>query len=532
MTATSLVELIQKGAERVDPAKIAVAGKSNLTYEDLLRGARGIAITLAAHGVRRGDRVAFWMDKTPQAVQTLIGIMWAGAAYVPLNSRAPWRRCREIITSCGACALVIDAPRLANLGELLEDWPLRVLIIDAPQAQAADVGLPHMPTVSLAEALAQSGEPPTAPGPDDLSYILYTSGSTGKPKGVTHTHHSGLAFANWIRETFQIVPDDVFSSHAPFDFDLSISDLYASLGSGASLRLITSSEAMLAPYLVKKTAEWGITVWYSTPSILTAMLDTGGLEERGLGPTRILFFAGEVFPTPHLIRLKKALPHTRMVNLFGPTETNVCTYYEVPAVEQIDPDKSIPIGRGCENLETFAIDDDGREVGVGEIGVLWAKGGNIMAGYWNDSARTAEMLFPDPRGIGGVACRTGDRVRLREDGHYDFLGRVDHMVKTRGYRVELGEIESVLARHPAVLEAVAIPLPDEKIGSRIVATIVLQTDRSASDADLRAHCSRHLPIYMIPDQIEIREAMPRTSTGKADRSALTREWEMKNRHEH
>ena len=177
-------------------------------------------------------------------------------------------------------------------------------------------------------------------------------------------------------------------------------------------------------------------------------------------------------------------------------------------------------------METFALDDTGAEVRApGSVGTLWARGGNLMRGYWNDPERTARTLQPDPRGRPGLAYNTGDLVRLRPDGDYDFLGRRDHMVKTRGYRVELGEVEAGLAAHPAVLEAVVVPLPDPALGHRLNASVVLRSGASADAAALRAHLAERLPGYMVPDVIDVRGELPRTSTGKIDRGTLRTQWE-------
>jgi L-proline---[L-prolyl-carrier protein] ligase len=524
MGPRSLVECIEVGAAHADPDKPAVVGvDGSLSYGELLRGARGIAGRLAEAGVGAGCRVGVWMEKTPACVQAILGVLFSGAAYVPLDPLSPWPRCRAIARDCGLSALLADEPRADLLGPLLEGLaPRLVLLHGVPPERATAVG--H-PTGLLSEAAAGPPAPPARPDPDHLAYVLYTSGSTGAPKGVAHTHGSGLAFAQWVQERFGIRPEDVFSSHAPFHFDLSISDLFASMGAGASVRVLSAAQAMVAPYLARMLDPWGITVWYSVPSILVSMLASGNLEACPPRRLRLLFFAGEVFPAPQLLRLRRALPGVRLVNLFGPTETNVCTYYEVPA-GLADDRTPIPIGARCEHMETFILGDDGLEVTApGVEGTLWVKGGNLMREYWNDPARTAQVLQPDPRGRPGVACCTGDRVRLLPDGNYEFRGRRDHMVKTRGYRVELGEIEAILAAHPDVREAVAIPLPDRVVGNRIVASVVPRAGARIDLRALRTYLRRQLPNYMVPGGIDVRAELPRTSTGKADRTLLRTEWE-------
>jgi amino acid adenylation domain-containing protein len=523
---SSLVHLVVEGAG-IAPSKTAVSTASDaVTFEQLVAGARSVGTALADAGIKRGDRVGLWMDKSPASVQVLLGAMWAGAAYVPLDPKAPWRRCRAIIEDCDVSALAVDGPRLSDLGPLLEGSAPRLVMIDGDTGALEEDGDGppiRSPLQYLPEILEMPAKDLATPDFEDLAYILYTSGSTGVPKGVVHTHRSALGFVQWVRSTYGITEADVFSNHAPFHFDLSICDLYASLGSGASVRLISSVEAMLPPYLVKSAADWGITVWYSVPSILSAMLEMGELEERGFGDVRVIFFAGEVFPTPQLRRLRKALPHVRLSNLFGPTETNVCTYYDVPA--DIPDDRPIPIGKTCEHLESFVLDDDGEEVGVGAEGTLWIIGDNVMSGYWNDQERTDRSLKTDPRGGTNIAYCTGDRVRLQEDGDYEFLGRRDHMIKIRGFRVETGEIEAVMTSHPLVVDAVVVAIPDEAMGNRIACSVVPRASETLEVKHLKTFCTERLPGYMVPEHIEILGSLPRTSTGKADRQALLKKWQ-------
>jgi len=230
-----------------------------------------------------------------------------------------------------------------------------------------------------------------------------------------------------------------------------------------------------------------------------------------------------------LRRLRRALPKVGLVNLFGPTETNVCTYYEVSPGIPDERTAPIPIGRACEHMDTFVIDDSGKEVGIGVEGVLWGQGRQSYERLLERCGADHCMLAPDPRTSGdkngGLAFCTGDYVKLMFTGDYEFLGRRDRMIKTRSFRMELGEIESVLAAHPGVLESVAVPLPGPAIGNRIVASVAARNGETLDSNQLRGHCSRFLSTYMVPAQTEIRSEMIRTSTGKADRQALRSEWE-------
>src|SRR5688500_18685164 len=293
MPGRTLLEALEEGFAKVTPSKPAVTSTdAMLTYGALFAGAKGIAAALAEAGIGRGSRVGLWMDQTPSAVQALVGVLYAGASYVPLDPRSPWSRIRTITLDCRLEGLVVDSPRFGLLPELLAGQSPKLVLLGGEPEGAA--GLPPYDgrVGSLAHAVARS--PGRLPRPDsaDLAYILYTSGSTGVPKGVVHTHASGVAFVDWVRDTFRTGPKDVFSSHAPFHFDLSISDLFAALASGASIRLLSATEAMLPAYVARMIERWGITVWYSVPSALVAMLEAG-LEGHPPRSLRTLFFAGE-----------------------------------------------------------------------------------------------------------------------------------------------------------------------------------------------------------------------------------------------
>jgi amino acid adenylation domain-containing protein len=305
---------------------------------------------------------------------------------------------------------------------------------------------------ALDRAQAETPAPLAAsarPEPDALAYILYTSGSTGVPKGVMLSHRAGASFVHWCSEVFDPRPEDRFSSHAPLHFDLSILDVYLPLKHGAALVLVGEETGKAPARLAPLIAERRISVWYSTPSILSLLAQYGRLEALDLTALRLVLFAGEVFPVKHLRALKKLLPAPRYFNLYGPTETNVCTFYEVPPGPVPEArHEPYPIGKACSHYETLVVDEAGRPALGGADGELCAAGPGVMQGYWNLPEPSARAFIDD--GSGRRWYRTGDVVTTDAEGNYLYLSRRDRMVKRRGYRVELGEIEAGLYRHAAV----------------------------------------------------------------------------------
>jgi acyl-coenzyme A synthetase/AMP-(fatty) acid ligase len=333
------------------------------------------------------------------------------------------------------------------------------------------------------------------------------------------SHLNAMAFVDWAVEEFGVAEHDRLSSHAPLHFDLSVLDLYAAARAGAAVVIVPAQLALFPVELVKWIREAEITVWYSVPSILTLLVLRGKLAEVELPDLRTILFAGEVFPTKHLHRLMELLPHVRFANLFGPTETNVCTWYEVPRWEG-EPPASIPIGKAIEDVEVFAVREDGSVAPAGEVGELYVRGPTVMQGYWGDEERTARTLLRDWNGeTGGFPVyRTGDLAFVDEAGDWIFLGRRDSQIKSRGYRIELGDIEAALNQHPAIVECAVVAIPDEVVTNRIKAYVVRRSE--VADDELNRFLGERLPRYMAPELYEFRDDLPRSSTGKIDRRTL------------
>jgi amino acid adenylation domain-containing protein len=512
--------LTESAARRPDAEAVRLLDQA-LTYGELDLLSNQLAHALIANGVTPRDRVGIYLHKSPSAIAGIFGIMKAGACYVPVDANAPGMRLQEIGRQCAFRALITSHALYQKLGAAFHDeCPMSaIFFVD----KAPESALP-LPAFTFAEALpSQSAEDPAVAAIDhDLAYILFTSGSTGTPKGVMLSHLNALTFVNWGAATFGITAEDRLSNHAPFNFDLSVFDIFVAAKAGAAISLVPEGLSVFPLQLSAFIQDQKITVWYSVPMVLTLLQARGKLEERDLSALRLILFAGEVFPTKHLRALIEKLPEKRYANLYGPTETNVCAYYEVKALspEQTAP---IPIGKACANTDLVAIDSNGKRVSApGTEGLLYARGSTVMQGYYGRPENTAACFIPDPFTVGReekLYC-TGDWVTLDENGDYLFVGRKDHMIKTRGYRVELGEIEAVMVAHPAVDEAVALPIPDEAIGNTIHAVVTIADSGSLDSMELKQHCAEKLPPYMVPEKIEFRESLPRTDNGKIDRRRL------------
>jgi len=515
--------LVESAACRPDAEAVRLLDEA-ITYRELESRSNQLAHALIESGVIPGDRIGIYLHKSPAAIVSIFGVLKTGACYVPVDANAPERRLMEIARQCGFRVLITSCALSEKLGSAFnEEWPMAaIFFVD----RLPDVA-PARPAFSFSDSLpSQSVAPPSVNVIDhDLAYILFTSGSTGTPKGVMLSHLNALTFVNWGFDTFGITAQDRLSNHAPFNFDLSVFDIFVAVKAGAAISLVPEGLAVYPVELSSFIQDQRITVWYSVPMVLTLLQSRGKLEERDLSALRLVLFAGEVFPTKHLRALMQKLPHPRYANLYGPTETNVCAFYEV---EPLSPEQSapIPIGKACGNTALVAIDAEGRKVtGPGKEGLLYARGSIVMQGYYGRPKESAACFIRNPFAVGRVEnlyC-TGDWVTLDEKGNYLFVGRKDHMIKTRGYRVELGEIEAVMVAHPVVDEAVALAIPDEAIGNAIHAIVTLTNSSSLDAIELKRHCAVKLPPYMVPEEIEFRGVLPRTGTGKIDRQQLQRE---------
>jgi len=484
-----LHELVPLAAAH-SPEAPAIRGPDDaLSYQELDGWSNRMARALQRRGVGQGDRVGIWGEKSCRLVAAMQGALRLGAAYVPIAAGMPVARANAILTDCGVACVVTDSERFASLmcegaeigGLLIDDWE------------------------SIAQ-LSRDPLPTPAVSHDDLAYILYTSGSTGRPKGVCISHRNAMAFIEWSAGAARVDAHSTLANHAAFNFDLSVFDLYAAFFSRACVSIVPEALSFAVVQLVEFIKRERITVWYSVPSALVLMIEQGRLLAQRDLPLRTVIFAGEVFPIRHLRALRDAWPHVALWNFYGPTETNVCTAYEVMDIAA-DRTTPVPIGRACSGDRVWLRDAAGQPT-AGPEGELIVEGPTVMLGYWGGQ----------PQGSGPYA--TGDICRLDPDGNFVYVGRTDYMVKVRGHRIELGEVEAALATYPGLAD-VAVVLLGEGVDARLVAFFVAGDSPPPPLIRLKEHCAARVPPYMLIHAAWPLDVIPRTPNGKVDRRRLT-----------
>ncbi|MCX8128560.1 MAG: amino acid adenylation domain-containing protein [Clostridia bacterium] len=519
-----LQKYLENSAQRYGEKTAVRYRDEAVTYRQLNMLANQVANTLISQGLAVGDKVGLYLSKSIEAVAAIFGILKAGAVYVPLDPDSPLERTRYIISNCSISTIVVDDFKLQKLVKNQELFPEKLLLLNMSKKQPVPSenknGWKVLSRTEIEDHSINTTDAETLTE-NDLAYILYTSGSTGQPKGVMLTHLNGSVFVDWAADYLNLRADDIFSSHAPFHFDLSIFDIFVSIKLGATLCLIPPGISYFPDAILKYLYENKITVWYSVPSALIQLLSLKDDLRAKLQSVNTLIYAGEVFPYQYLNKLGEVLTETDVYNFYGPTETNVITYYKVELQKDKPLEENVPIGMPCPYAEIRIVDENMKPVPPGGAGELIVNGSSLMSGYWGDAEKSARAVRK-VTGEKGEAFFyfTGDWVAEREDGSIIYINRRDNMVKTRGFRVELGEIETALYKHSSVQKASVVAIPDEKIGHRIIAFVDLKKGSRVLPDEMEKHCEHFLPAYMLPEKIIVLQELPLSANGKIDREKL------------
>jgi amino acid adenylation domain-containing protein len=523
-----LQQLLEHSAQQYPDNEAVIYKNDVITYQQLDIASNQLAWSLREAGIEKGDRVGICLNKSIEEIVAIYGILKAGAVYVPIDPASPTQRIAFFIEDCKSKVLVTSSKIAVKLYQEFSEQVAViqcVILVDKNSSESKEE-LSKTQIVTWQQVLQSSTK--QVPSTDlidyDLAHIMYTSGSTGNPKGVMLTHRSILNFASCFYHCLEVQPSDRISHQLPIYFAASVVDIFTSIQAGAAIVVVPPELAVFPIDLANFIETQQITIWFSVPSLLTQLVLRGNLHKHQFQHLRQILFAGEPFPIQYLRQLMQLMPQVEYCNIYGSAETGARTYYRF---KSLAPDlDSVPIGEACANTELFIVNDENQIAEPGEVGELYARGSSVMKGYWGMPEKTKEVLVPYtvyPHLGEEIVFRTGDLVRQEAGGNYIYVGRRDHLIKSRGYRIELEEIEKAIQRHPNIEEVAVIAIPDEEIGNRLKAVAVLKPGSDLQQSVLQAFCAQTIPNYMIPESIEFRSNLPKTSTGKVDRVALGQE---------
>jgi amino acid adenylation domain-containing protein len=477
------------------PDLVAVADEdTELTFRELDRRANRLAHRLRELGAGPDVLVGVCLARSADLVVALLGVLKAGAGYLPLEPDLPPGRLARVVADARPVAVVTETGAACALRNT-----------DRPPAVLLDED----------DLTAFPGHAPaTGVTPDATAYVIYTSGSTGSPKGVVIPHRAVVNHHLWLADVLGLGRDDVVLQKTPFGFDVSVWELFLPLMTGARMVLARPGGHRDPRYLAELIDRAGVTAAHFVPSMLRAFADAAGIPAGT--SLRVVICSGEALPGDLRDRVLAGFDGD-LLNLYGPTET---TIHSTGAwASTVDPGAVAPIGAPVWNTTAHVLDADGRPSGFGLPGELYHGGAAVGRGYLHNPRLTAERFVPDPAAPGGRLYATGDVVRWRPDGTLEFLGRTDHQVKVNGQRIEPAEIAAALAAHPAVGEVAVRPVTDGA-GTTTLAAYLTVTGPEPAPAELRAHLRDHLPAGWVPQHFVVLAALPRTANGKLDRDAL------------
>ena len=522
-----LQDLVTEQAER-RPGDIAIQlNDETLRYGELDKWSTQLAHALRTHGCREGDRVCTLMPKSPRAIATLVGIYKAGCIYVPLDWESPASRLCSIIAKSDPTMILVAGPVSGLLNDLHKlpefNQSLRVAFLD--NDLAGNPGAHIRSAFSLQEIAACPIHPIKLLQPPDVAHILFTSGSTGVPKGVMVTHQSVLVFVDWAVKYFGINDTDRLPGHSPLHFDLSVFDIFGAFAAGAELHLVPDNFKMRPDLLVSWIRDQRLTQWFSVPAVFTYVAKFDVLNTGTLPDIKRVIWCGEVLPVPSLIYWMQHVPQASFTNLYGPTETTIASsYFTVTQCPSKDVTE-IPIGQACDGEQIRVLNSAMQPCHAGEIGDLYISGAGLSPGYWNNEEASSQAFFTDTAS-GERLYRTGDLGRTGADHEIYFVGRNDTQVKSRGFRIEIGEIEAALNAMDILRESAIVALPSSNFdGVTLCCSYVARDNNALSPVVVRTALSRALPWYMIPSRWRQHDMLPRNGSGKIDRPQLKEQWQ-------
>lgn len=481
-----------------------------LTYEQLDRESNRIGRYLLRMGIRKGDVIAIFNEKSPSAYCLMFGCLKIGAIYTNLDISSPWARIQKILHTCEPKAVFVDQEDGALSGEFKRDFPGLTVVHLKGEKFRADV------TGEKEDRLKESNDIHGG----DPAYIMFTSGSTGFPKGAVMSHNNLLNFIQWGRVTFQVTKDDILTNANPIYFDNSVFDLYTSIFNGATLVPLGHELVKNAKELVRAINASGCTIWFSVPSLLVYLLTTRALSKEDFKTITRISFGGEGFPKNKLKQLFELFgSRVTLYNVYGPTEcTCICSSYIIGEKDFENMNELAPLGFMAPNFGYEILPLDESQPNTGELALT---GPCVGLGYYNDAERTQKSFVQNPvKKYHERMYRTGDLVERVPNGHIYFRGRVDNQIKHMGYRIELEEVEAAFSTLSYINEVGVIY---EKLNAELgqIKAFVSVGEPGIDNRQILHDIKDLLPPYMIPRIVEILDVLPKNANGKIDRKQLT-----------
>lgn len=489
-----------------------VAGARRCTWAELDREACAVAAMLHGRGIRRGDRIAIFMDNAVEFVTGLYGALKLGAVFMPVNALTKADKLAYMLHDSRASALLTQ-PGLAEVwGPAVQGAStLHTVLVAGGQPAVSDERVQAWPTGHAGHAGASLPEPGTID--QDLASIIYTSGSTGHPKGVMLTHLNMVSACRSVSTYLGLRGDDVIVCALPLAFDYGLYQVLMAARLGA--RVVLERNFSFPMKVLETMVRERVTVFPGVPTMYSMLMALKGLAAHELGALRLITNTAAALSESHIAKLRALFPQATLYSMYGLTECKRVTY--LPP-DQLDV-RPGSVGRGMPNEEVWLVDDAGRRLPDGSTGELVVRGSHVMRGYWEKPEETARRLKPGPN-PGEMVLHTGDLFRTDDEGWLYFVARRDDIIKSRGEKVSPREVENVLYALDGVHEAAVVGVDDEVLGQAVKAYVVLRPDAQLSERDVIRHCLAHLESFMAPKHVAFVDALPTTDTGKIRKKGL------------